>query len=405
MVSAGGLVDLNHFKGKVVVAKILILFSIFALCGVPRGSSAEDLCAGARKLLKYVASIRGLPVGSAFACRVENRSQVESFIRASASERLPQSRLHNEEELLRLLGIIPRDYPYFEGMVALYTSQLGGYYDPKTKTIVMADWMPEALQRTIAIHELTHLLQDQSFNLQKLVGTEIVETDRALAHAAIVEGDASVLTFDAEFKKTGVGRVADLQQLPQLNLVANEENVSERKQPHVPDALMALILFPYEEGGTFAHSLLKRGGYKAIDKALNNPPETTREIIHPEVYHERVSGKVVNQSEVLPPPSDVVYEDVLGEFFVGAALSSTIKNVKTRREVASHLLKDKAYLVEPKGGQRSGVWVTVWAHEESAQIFANYFRIHLRETRGIQSDDHGNTVTVHKRVVTAKLRL
>jgi hypothetical protein len=396
---------LNSFKGKEIVAKVLILLLVVVSYGVPAASSAEDLCAGARKLLKDVASIRGLPVGSGFACRVENRSQVETFIRASAAERLPHSRLQYEEELLRLLGVIPRDYPYFEGMVALYTSQLGGYYDPKTKTIVMADWMPEELQRTIAIHELTHLLQDQTFNLQKLVGTEIVETDQALAHAAIVEGDASVLTFDAEFKKKGAGRVADLQKLPPLNVVSQEEKVLEGKQPYVPDALMALILFPYEEGGNFSHSLLKRGGYKAIDKALKTPPETTREVLHPEVYHERVSGRVAIDSQLPEPPSDIVYQDTLGEFFVGAALSSTIKSVKTRKEVASFLLKDRAYLVESKGGQRTGVWVTVWSNNESAQIFANYLRIHLRESRGVQSDDIDNTVIAQGTVVTARLKL
>lgn len=381
---------------------MLLIVACFA---APSVGSTEDLCIGARRLLKDVASIRRLPLGTGFACRVETRPQVENFIRASAAERLPSSRLHYEEELLRLLGVIPRDYPYFEGMVALYTSQLGGYYDPKTKTIVMADWMPEALQRTIAIHELTHLLQDQSFNLQKLVGTEIVETDQALAHAAIVEGDASVLTLDAEFKSKRVGSVADLQQFPSLSAGANEEKLIEGKQPFVPDALMALILFPYEEGGNFALSLLKKGGYKAIDNALKDPPQTTREVLHPEVYHERVYQKVVLQSQLPERPSHVVYEDTLGEFFISAALSSTIKNVKTRREVASFLIKDRAYLVEPKEGERSGIWITLWSTDESAQIFANYLRIHLRDSRGIQSTDTDNTVSVREKVVTALLKL
>ena len=383
----------------------MILLVIVARCGAPVGSSAEDLCTGARRLLKDVASIRRLPPKAGFACRVETRQQVENFIRASAAERLPQSRLPYEEELLRLLGVIPRDYAYFEGMVALYTSQLGGYYDPKTKTIVMADWMPEALQRTIAIHELTHLLQDQSFNLQKLVGTEIVETDQALAHAAIVEGDASVLTYDAEFKSKGGASVAGLSRLPSLSLVPSEEKGVEGKQPYVPDALMALILFPYEEGGAFAHSLLKKGGYKEIDRALKIPPETTREVLHPEVYHQRVSGKGMIQSELPEPPSDSLYEDTLGEFFVGAMLSSTIKNSKTRKEVASFLVKDRAYIIEPKGGQRTGVWVSAWAQDESAQIFANYLRMHLRESRGVQSHDVENTVSVHGKVITARLKM
>ena len=56
--------------------------------------------------------------------------------------------------------------------------------------------MPAAFQTTIAVHELTHALQDQYFDLQKFVDAKTENSDLLLAHSALVEGDATAVMID-----------------------------------------------------------------------------------------------------------------------------------------------------------------------------------------------------------------
>jgi hypothetical protein len=51
-----------------------------------------------------------------------------------------------------------------------------------------------------------------------------------------------------------------------------------------PLIIREALLFPYEEGAAFVQALYQRGGFKAIDEALREPPRTTEQIIHPEKY-------------------------------------------------------------------------------------------------------------------------
>ena len=51
--------------------------------------------------------------------------------------------------------------------MVLLKEQVAGYYDPKTKTVNLLDWLGADQQKPVLAHELTHALQDQSFNLEK----------------------------------------------------------------------------------------------------------------------------------------------------------------------------------------------------------------------------------------------
>jgi hypothetical protein len=44
-----------------------------------------------------------------------------------------------------------------------------GFYDPRHKTMFMANWVDPAAQKLVLSHELTHALQDQSFDLWKFM--------------------------------------------------------------------------------------------------------------------------------------------------------------------------------------------------------------------------------------------
>jgi hypothetical protein len=49
----------------------------------------------------------------------------------------------------------------------LLDEQIAAYYDSKTKTVNLLDWIAPDTQKPVLAHELTHALQDQRVNLDK----------------------------------------------------------------------------------------------------------------------------------------------------------------------------------------------------------------------------------------------
>src|SRR5947207_11930205 len=103
-------------------------------------------------------------------------------------------------------------------LLALLHEQVAGYYDPKTKTVNLLDWVDVEQQRPVLAHELTHALQDQSFGLEKWMKAgagdvaanrkdstqaDIESDEAAAARQAVVEGQAMVVLIDYMLEPTG----------------------------------------------------------------------------------------------------------------------------------------------------------------------------------------------------------
>ena len=52
-------------------------------------------------------------------------------------------------------------------LISLLTEQIAGFYDDKTKTVNLLDWIEPDEQKGVLAHELTHALQDQKVDLSK----------------------------------------------------------------------------------------------------------------------------------------------------------------------------------------------------------------------------------------------
>ena len=76
-------------------------------------------------------------------------------------------KLQRSELVLKKFGLLPRDFDLEKLLVALLREQVAGYYDPKTKTVNLLDWVPMEEQEPVMAHELTHALQDQTIGLDK----------------------------------------------------------------------------------------------------------------------------------------------------------------------------------------------------------------------------------------------
>jgi len=307
---------------------IIVSFLFFAWSCRPV-ASAEVNCSIAASALKKASKIRGLSPIEEVPCKLQNRKEVAAFVSKTIKEKIPQEKLLGEEIVYKMLGLIPYDYDYRKGIVELYTGNLGGYYDPDNDFYAMASWMPEKLQPAIAVHELVHALQDQHFVIDKLLDPKQYSSDQLNARSALAEGDATAVTLDWVASLQNQPALAEREDLSQefvSGLVGADRGLGDGR---TPDTLKKILVFPYIHGLKFVHAILRREGYQGVNKAFKRLPESSEQILHPEIY---LSGKRGSRDINFQIPEEFksrfsdepYFVDRLGEFFISVLLSEMI---------------------------------------------------------------------------------
>jgi hypothetical protein len=184
--------------------------------------------------------------------------------------------------------------------------------------------------------------------------------DARLAHVALVEGDATLVGFEL-----GVG-----------GLVAAPEDFVSFARKHAPDMgervpayMQERFKFPYLDGSNFVLALKKQGGWEAVNRAYQNPPRSTEEILHPEKYFAGDDPpRLPDLSDLAVGGHQPVYQDTLGEFGIRILLLGADRKKAARR--AAGWGGDRAMVFERKeGGGLLLVWVTDWDTPADAAEF------------------------------------
>lgn len=377
---------------------LVILLASFAVC--TSAQAEEAACAVATTALEQAIRIRGLERKSEVPCLVSDKAQVAKFLQETIATKLPPNKIEMEQLVYRTLGVVPDDYDYANGIIELYSSQIGGYYDPEKKHFIMAAWMPAALQVTVAVHELTHALQDQHFDLETMMDPKIENGDKLLAIAALVEGDATAVMTD--YTRALVGQVplrqeSNIDGLLLQQVLAGSTGGFEK----TPEALRALLLFPYTSGLRFVHRLLMEGGYPAIDRAFRNPPTSSREILHPEIYLKPNLPSSIPSIEELDresPAEKEVYTDVIGEFGISAILAAGQKKKSEAVSAATGWLGDRVGVFETSSSEKLVSWKSRWESERDAQEFQEAYGRFLEARYSTKSSPDGTYVTLRRSI-------
>lgn len=358
---------------------VLGLLSAFCVARADELRSAQNqtLCAISREALSGASVVRELPLKADVPCVVEDRVAVANFIQETIKEDLPSQKLAQEEIVYKAIGLIPDTFDYQHALVDFLVSQIGGYYNPKRKLFVMAGWLPGSVQGSVAVHELTHALQDQHYDLSSIMNTERATTDSGLAASALVEGDASAVMFDYERKRRGQNALKDLDSVDSMLLL---QVLGLGLAGDVPESLKALLIFPYTSGLRFVHASLRRGGYGALHRVYLHRPSTTREILHPDQYLAgSFSPQIPADSDLEGAPLGVApeYSDVLGEFGISSIFRGTPSTKDRGTRAAAGWVGDKLALFPAQNGVRIISWLTRWEDPREALEFASLYREYL----------------------------
>ena len=320
-------------------------------------------------------------------CKTKSKSKL-TFARP-IDEKIPVEKLQSEELAYKLLGLIPLDYDYKNGIVSLYTEQLGGYYEPKEEYYGMAKWMPMVMQMPIAVHELTHALQDQHFNLDTFLDDTLESSDALMARSALVEGDATAVMLDYANSLRGMPSVAESESVAGVMMQNLAGAVISAAINKAPLALQKMIIFPYISGLNFAHNLLRKSGYSSLDRAYSAVPRSTEEILHPAKYPAKEGEFYELREQPFPEAlakkydrTQAVFSDTMGEFTISTLLSLWLPPGEAS-EAAAGWGGDRLFLFKSENKVKGTlIWLLRWDSEKDADEFLKSFSKALESRLG-----------------------
>ncbi len=293
----------------------------------------KELFRSVDEILKFASQDTDLPIKHEVKRRLAKRDEVQSYIQKSMKDDKDAKRLERSSVVLKKFGLLPRNFDLPSFLVTMLREQVAGYYDPKTKTVNLLNWLDVESQKPVLAHELTHALQDQSFGIEKWMKdvedtadktgnpspADIKTDEESEARQAVIEGQAMVVLLDYTLAPTGKSLLDSpqiVEALKQGMLVGTADSPAFRDAPIF---LKEELTFPYRYGLDFTSALLQAGGKElAYAGAFKDPPKTTREIMEPKTYlaHEKLDSLKLIDMDTDFKAYDAFDIGAMGEFDV-----------------------------------------------------------------------------------------
>jgi hypothetical protein len=370
-----------------------------------------------------VAAIRGLEFKQDVPAEEQSLEDFAAFVDGELKKAFPPERQEGMMAGLMLLGLIDEPIDIGESFRTAVLTQAGAHYDPKTKKFyyLMTGLPAEALQ-VIASHELVHALQDQHFDLTKVLGDlELAylsyprNDDQLLAVRSLVEGEATYImtvwqlktmmgqdiTANPQFETMVFKQQADmsLDQIVQLTKMqigafGGEDSPIGKAMTAMED-IPPLILEPlyaaYMKGAYFAMRLRQEGGWERISKAFEEMPESTEQILHPEKLTTEIDRptRMTFPDGFLGDDWKPLDSAVLGEFYVDMLLRQQGVERATAQKASAGWDGDVYAAYRHADGRQLMIFVTTWDTEGDAAEFYDAYRSILKRKHPEMKPDEG----------------
>lgn len=328
-------------------------------------------------------AIRGLDGLEPVALAFPSREEVTIFINESFETELSDSILEYEMLFYNAFDFLPADYDLRAGLTALYSDQVAGYYDTETETMHViltngeeAGLFLPLLERIIYVHEYTHALQDQHFDLDTFLSVDPAEnSDAYLAQLALIEGDATaVMTVYIQ---------ATMEANPWVTLLQLGIGLTQMGNITIPSGTPRIIAeelnFPYLAGQRFVQTLFQEDGWNTVNAAyIDNPPLSTEHILHPDRYlagDNPIEVTFEDKTDLLNTSLDEAWslarEGVLGEFYLREWLRQYNMTTEQIDTIATGWGGDRYYVYRHQDGSIILQLKIVWDTAQDADEFGD----------------------------------
>jgi hypothetical protein len=286
-------------------------------------------------------------------------------------------------------GMLPEGTDLATLATSLTAATASATYSPLDKRVlVVSDNARTEDARTMALltHEYVHALQDQHFDLLKLMLERPFDFDRTEALFALVEGDA----MSVERRAQPGGAFARL--TPDEIARREDERYSSYRRgvgALFPPLLTETFIFRYRDGLRFVETLRRAKPAVSSDQIFRRPPRSSEQVLHPAKYLSDEAPREVafNYGALAGEGWRLVAATPLGEIGVRGLLLAGVSAEESGRAAAGWG-GDRAFLFEREGRSPLFVWQTVWDTPAEAREFFRAYNT-LRQQGGATEETSG----------------
>ena len=309
-----------------VLLVIGLAWGVQATAPAPVGASQvaspqnPEFLKAADEVLQQMSVILHLPIKQPLKKSLRSKQEIRAYLIQADKEDKDDAQRYADAKSLEAFGLIPKNFPLDSFMLDVLTEQVAGLYDPKAKEFYIADWIPADEQRDVMSHELTHALEDQSFDVDPWIKAARPNDAAELARDSVSEGTAlaAMLDYSLRDQHLSIREFGDVTAL--IRPGAIEEMDKDSNLAKAPIVIRDSLLFPYLAGTAFSQQFLKaHTGWEDLHLLFEHPPVSTQQIIHPDFYLKGVGpAKVIlpKLKTLVPEGWKPLEENVMGEFGV-----------------------------------------------------------------------------------------
>jgi hypothetical protein len=344
-----------------------------------------------------VQALRGLTAKSPVTPVLLDSQGVRDWLTKASAAQTDHQALAEESRLFIHLGLLPAGSSLEQMEIDLQAGQVIGFYDSDSKGLYVLSESGGVggMEKLTFSHEYTHALQDQNFGLDKLALDAPDQSDRDLARLAVPEGDATELMSQWMVKY--------MSPIEMMQVAGESLSGPQGDQlAQAPRILSETLMFPYEAGLSFVQGVYQAGGWGAVDELYANPPESTSQILHPDLYTAHVKPVAVTVPAI---PSSLAgwtlaMQDTLGELELRVWLEGekpSAAQSQTAAAATSDWGGDRIGLYEGPNGGWAVVLRTSWrtvAGKTAFQSAATSMTGHLPGQAIVCADGSGTAVYV-----------
>ena len=369
----------------------------------------EELLASVDEVLQFASQATLLPIKHSVKRAIVSREQVEKYLDDKFKTDVDRVRFERSELVLKKFGLLPRTFELHRFLIKLLGEQVAGYYDEKSKTMNLLDWNEPEMQKPVMAHELTHALQDQSYDLEKMskhdeevekrgledLNLVVREDEQSTCRSAIMEGQAMIVYLDYVLAPNGTS----VEKSPKIVDIMQSSMEKSGDSPIFDSAPLLLqqeLIFPYRQGMAFIKALLVAGGKQlAYRGVLDRMPQTTREIMEPAEYlaGRRVPPLLLPDLGFLKKDYEPYDAGAIGELDVSILLQVYADDAIAKR--LSQEWRGGSYYAagrkgvkpsDPNSSAHVGLYyISKWSSEAAAREFATIYASALaRRYSGLQ---------------------
>ena len=213
------------------------------------------------------------------------------------------------------MGLVKDADTFYSDAEGATNSDVTGFYDDQTGRLVVRGtaWTP--LMEYTLVHELTHAIQDQNFDLSTLDSSTRTDDETILTVRAVVEGDAERVADD----------YYDRQSSSWQDQVDSADGSSPSSASPIVDVYGAM---PYAFGEQFVMGLYDKGGNHAVDQAFRGPPTTSAQLLHPDKWLAGTMPAPTPPERPAAPAGDLADIGVLGQLGLWSAVDAAHPHLK-----------------------------------------------------------------------------